>query len=94
MFDGDVAELDADAALAVVAEARVTADRAESLVLAVAAHFADLHPAPGVDRDDGEWLPGMERARVYGAMGVLRWRSSRRPSWVGCSGSVHMLRRI
>ncbi|MGH3884940.1 MAG: hypothetical protein ACRDRC_16265, partial [Pseudonocardiaceae bacterium] len=74
---GEIADLDAAAALAVAAQARAAADRAEAVLLAVAAHYADLHPGPAVDRDDadpegegvGERLPGMERARVYGGEG-------------------------
>ena len=70
---GEIADLDAAAALAVAAQARAAADRAEAVLLAVAAHYADLHPGPGVDRDDAvdetERLPGMERARVYGGEG-------------------------
>ena len=53
-------------------EARVTADHAEAVLLAVAAHYADLHPDPAVHRDDEDEtdrLPGMERARVYGGEG-------------------------
>ena len=45
MFDGDVAQLDADTALAVAADLRATADRAEARLLEVAAHYADLHPS-------------------------------------------------
>jgi hypothetical protein len=75
---GAIADLDPATALAVAAEARVTADRAEAVLLAVAAHYADLHPDPAVDRDHddddegvgvGDRLPGMERARVYGGEG-------------------------
>ena len=68
---GEIADLDAATALAVAAEARATADRAEALLLAVAAHYADLHPDPALDdvEDETERLPGMERARVYGGEG-------------------------
>ena len=72
MFDGVVAELDADAALAAAVELRATADRAEARLLEVAAHFADLHhePCPGWN---GRWFMGVR--------GVLRWRSSPRSNW-------------
>jgi hypothetical protein len=97
---GEIADLDAATALAVAAEARATADRAEAVLLAVAAHYADLHPDPARARDHGDEgegagdrLPGMERARVYGGEGCRRWPSSRRSNWARCWGSVRMRRR-
>ncbi len=47
---GAIADLDAATALAMAARARATADRAEAVLLAVAAHYADLHPDPALAR--------------------------------------------
>jgi Domain of unknown function (DUF222) len=69
MFDGDVAELDTDAALTVAAQLRATADRAEARLLEVAAHFADLHPVPRGQRHGVVILPGMENVFVCGGEG-------------------------
>ncbi len=71
MFDGDLSELDPDAALAVAADFRAVADRAETRLLEVAAHWADLHPVvdPVFDRPDNVILPGMEQTTVYGGDG-------------------------
>ncbi|HEY3001241.1 MAG TPA: DUF222 domain-containing protein, partial [Kribbellaceae bacterium] len=70
MFDGDPSELDPDAALAAAAECRAVADRAETRLLEVAAHWADLHPVvDAMDRPDNVILPGMEQTVVYGGDG-------------------------
>src|SRR6266508_2409259 len=71
MFDGDLSELDPDAALAVAADFRAVADRAETRLLEVAAHWADLYPVvdPVFDRPDNVILPGMEQTTVYGGDG-------------------------
>ncbi|WP_328995138.1 13E12 repeat family protein [Kribbella sp. NBC_01245] len=68
MFDIGVDELDVDQTLdrAAASRARIAADEAESLLLAL--HYADLNatidPPP-----DGEIVPGVERLRVYGGEG-------------------------
>ena len=55
-----VADLDVDAALTFAAARRRAADRAEADLLAVAAHWADLHAVlPGEDAD-GIAVPGMQ----------------------------------
>ena len=69
MFDGDMAQLDADTALAVAADLRATADRAEARLLEVAAHYADLHPVPARQRPGVVILPGMENVFVCGGEG-------------------------
>ncbi|HYU87024.1 MAG TPA: DUF222 domain-containing protein, partial [Kribbellaceae bacterium] len=71
MFDGDPSELGPDAALAAAAEYRAVADHAETRLLEVAAHWADLHPVvdPVFDRPDNVILPGMEQTVVYGGDG-------------------------
>jgi len=56
----DLDELAASAALAFAVDQRATADRAEARLLAVAAHWADLHPVLEGDRD-GFGVPGMEQ---------------------------------
>ena len=67
MFEGEVEEHDAQAALAVAAGLRAIADTAERQLLQVAAHYAELHPEP--DGWDGTILPGTERALVCGGEG-------------------------
>ncbi|WP_328988938.1 13E12 repeat family protein [Kribbella sp. NBC_01245] len=68
MFDIGVDELDVDQTLdrAAASRARIAADEAESLLLAL--HYTDLNatvaPPPG-----GEIVPGVERLRVYGGEG-------------------------
>ncbi|WP_328988725.1 13E12 repeat family protein [Kribbella sp. NBC_01245] len=68
MFDNGVDELDVDQTLdrAAASRARIAADEAESLLLAL--HYTDLNatvePPPG-----GEIVPGVERLRVYGGEG-------------------------
>src|SRR6266498_1825240 len=71
MFDGDPSALSPDAALAAAAEYRAVADHAETRLLEVAAHWADLHPVvdPVVDRPDNVILPGMEQTVVCGGDG-------------------------
>src|SRR3990170_6011386 len=68
MFDGVVSELDAAGAIAAAVELRATADLAESRLLQVAAHVADLHPEP-FSPLDSDYLPGTERVVVYGGEG-------------------------
>ena len=69
MFDTDMADLEADATLAVAVQARAAADRAEVRLLAAAAHWADLHGEP--ERlPDGRSLPGMERLVQVGGPGT------------------------
>ena len=61
MFDTeDLAGLGPAATLSAAAEARAAVDRAEVRLLAVAAHWADLH-GEVEQRVDGRSLPGMER---------------------------------
>ncbi|HYU85910.1 MAG TPA: DUF222 domain-containing protein, partial [Kribbellaceae bacterium] len=71
MFDGDPSALGPDAALAAAAEYRAVADHAETRLLEVAAHWADLHPVvdPVFDRPDNVILPGMEQTVVCGGDG-------------------------
>lgn len=69
VFDYDVAELDADAALAAAASLRAVADRAEAKLLEVVAHFADLHPVPAGVLPDSVIVPGMEDTEVHGGEG-------------------------
>ena len=52
-------DLDPAAALARAVDRRRTADRAEAELLAIAAHWADLHPV--LDSPDGIHVKGMER---------------------------------
>src|SRR3990170_1827422 len=68
MFDGVVSELDAAGAVAAAVELRATAELAETRLLQVAAHFADLHPEP-FSPLDGNYLPGTEQVVVYGGEG-------------------------
>lgn len=60
------------------------ANRAEAILLQVAAHYADLHPLPA-EGLDGLILPGMENTVVYGGDGcpeVAEFaRSSSAPPW-------------
>jgi Domain of unknown function (DUF222) len=63
-------ELDEDAALTAAARLRATADHAEAQLLAVAAHYADLHPEPAGEPTVS--LPGMERSVVMGGEGCPR----------------------
>lgn len=61
MFDNDLQDLDGDAALARAVDRRRAADAAEAELLAIAAHWADLHAVlPGQDVA-GFTVPGMER---------------------------------
>ena len=69
MFDTDLAGLGPAATLSAAAEAQAVADRAEVRLLAVAAHWADLHGE--VEQTvDGRWLPGMERLVGLGGDGT------------------------
>lgn len=56
----DTSDLDAAATLNSALERRVAADRAEAELLALAAHWADLHPVIG-ESADGFQVDGMER---------------------------------
>lgn len=69
MFEADVAALDGDATLSAAREARAVADRAESRLLEVAAHWADLNGA--IDGSvEGASLPGMEELVRLGGAGT------------------------
>lgn len=69
MFEPDVAALDADATLSAASGARAVADWAETRLLQVAAHWADLNGE--LDRlADGRRLPGMERLVRLGGEGT------------------------
>ena len=70
MFDSDVGELDSGAALAAAADLRAHTYRAESRLLQVAAHWADLN-APD-DDPHGDSGAGEERHLVYGGDGCPR----------------------
>jgi hypothetical protein len=76
-----IEDLDASAALARAVERRRAADAAEAELLAVAAHWADLHAVlPGEDAD-GFTVPGAEELVPLAGPGTPRLPSSRRPSW-------------
>ena len=69
MFDTDVADLGPAATLAAAGQARAVADRAETRLLQVAAHWADLHAV--LDRSpQGRSLPGMEQLVALGGQGT------------------------
>lgn len=71
MFDEDVTDLDVEQTLAAAGEARMLADRNEAFILALAALFADLHPATGAGMARlGRSLPGMERPVILGGDGT------------------------
>jgi uncharacterized protein DUF222 len=69
MFDSIVVdELDTAGALAAAAELQTAALRAQTKLLEIAAHYADLHH-PGPRDPGGPVLPGAERAVVHGGDG-------------------------
>ncbi len=71
MFEEDVTGLDVEQTLSAAGEARMLADRNEAFILALAAHFADLHPATGAGMARlGRSLPGMERPVILGGDGT------------------------
>ena len=71
MFEADLSGYGADATLTAGAQARAVSERAEVQILAVAAHWADLHGH--LDLADGERggsLPGMEQLVQLGGTGT------------------------
>ena len=93
MFDTTwIAELDADTACEVVLANQAALREQEFRELAMAAHWADLHPGearrPMYDPHDptpapgSRVLPGTERAIRIGGTAPRTCGSSRAPSWV------------
>lgn len=69
MFDYEITEFDSSTAAALVSETHSLVLQQESLLLRLAAHWADLHHPDPVQTLDGR-PPGGERAAELGGIGI------------------------